>query len=292
MPLDCRECYQEGERLGMRYALAVPKDTGAAGAGSRPGSRTGRSIDYRDYRDYQPGDDLRWIDWNVFARSDKLTVKLYHEEVTPHLDVLLDTSASMDLTDTGKGRFVLVTVALLATAAANAGCSVSCWLLGDEVVRLGNDRALPRGWDPISFSGAGTAHRAFGSRPPPLRRNGMRVLVSDLMWPEDPLPLLRRLGEQASWCRVVQILAREELHPPEHGNTRLLDVETGERLEVFVDSPAREQYGDALDRHRLQWEQACRGIGAKLISIEAETALEAENPAQAYEEAGWLEGAR
>jgi len=292
MAVDCRQCYLEGERAGWRYALAVPKDTGSTGAGSRLGSRTGHSIDFRDYRDYQPGDDLRWIDWNVYARSDKLTVKLFHEEVSPHLDLLLDVSGSMDLEGSAKGRCALISVAMLAAAAANAGCTFACWLLGEQVLRLGNDRARPGDWDHIVFGGAATAHDAFFLAPPALRRNGMRVLVSDLMWPDDPLPLVRRLGHQASWCRVIQILAREELHAPEHGNTRLVNVETEAELEVFVDTAARKQYTDALDHHRVQWEQACRSIGGRLVSVMAEEIVENTNVALLYEEAGLLENAR
>ena len=87
----------EGEKAGQRYRLVIPQTALAGRAGELLGRRAGTSIDFQDYREYHPGDDIRTIDWNIFARSDKLTVKLFREEVHPHLDLIIDTSRSMDL---------------------------------------------------------------------------------------------------------------------------------------------------------------------------------------------------
>ena len=115
-----RESLRAGEQLGLRYALQIPQVAASGWTGSRSGRRTGSSIDFQDYREYQPGDDLRCIDWGIFARSDRLTVKLFREEVTPHLDLILDGSGSMNLESTGKPAAVAQLAGLLATAAANA----------------------------------------------------------------------------------------------------------------------------------------------------------------------------
>jgi len=85
----------DGERAGMRYALSVPHNAPFGTTGSQMANRPGSSLEFMDHREYQPGDDLRRIDWSAFARSDRLTVKLYREEVCPHLDVLIDGSRSM-----------------------------------------------------------------------------------------------------------------------------------------------------------------------------------------------------
>src|SRR4249920_2976779 len=92
-----RRYLSEGERAGARYALETPRQAPGGVAGGTLSQRAGSSLEFQDHRDYQPGDDLRHIDWNVYARTDQLTLKLYREEVTPHLDVLLDTSRSMTL---------------------------------------------------------------------------------------------------------------------------------------------------------------------------------------------------
>src|SRR2546422_10183740 len=100
MDASIRQSLHDGEKLGLRYALQIPQVAASGWTGTRSGRRAGSSIDFQDYREYQPGDDLRFIDWGIYARSDKLTVKLYREEVTPHLDLILDGSRSMSLATT------------------------------------------------------------------------------------------------------------------------------------------------------------------------------------------------
>src|SRR5215469_9093993 len=99
-----REYLKEGERAGQRYALRLPRQTPRGATGAAMGQRAGSSLEFKDYRDYQPGDDLRHIDWNAFARSDQLSVRLFREEISPHVDVVLDTSLSMALEDSAKER--------------------------------------------------------------------------------------------------------------------------------------------------------------------------------------------
>src|SRR5436305_5224155 len=122
-----RDRLAEGERAGARYALGLPRRLRQGAAGTHPGGRAGSSLEFKEHRDYQPGDDLRHIDWNVYARTDQLTLKLYREEVTPHLDVLLDTSRSMTLEGTAKGQATVALAAFFATAARNAGFSHTAW---------------------------------------------------------------------------------------------------------------------------------------------------------------------
>src|SRR5271170_68340 len=126
-----RQALHDGEKLGLRYALQIPQVAASGWTGSRSGRRAGSSIDFQDYREYQPGDDLRFIDWGIYARTDRLTVKLFREEVTPHLDLILDGSRSMGLINSGKGEALARLAALLVTSAANAQCSQSVWLSGE-----------------------------------------------------------------------------------------------------------------------------------------------------------------
>src|SRR5437588_11544487 len=112
---------REGETAARRYALAVPRGGPINRSGPALGARAGSSLEFRDYRGYEPGDDLRHVDWNAFARTDQLSVKLYREEVSPHLDLLIDGSRSMALTDSAKARATLALAGFFTAAAANAG---------------------------------------------------------------------------------------------------------------------------------------------------------------------------
>ncbi len=268
-----RQYLAEGERAGMRYALGLPRQAPVGLAGSALGNRTGSSLEFKDYRDYQPGDDLRHIDWNAFARSDQLSIKLFREEVHPHLDVILDASRSMDLEDSAKGRATLGLAAFFAAAAANAGYSHAAWLLGPDYRPVANGQAPPPLWDGIDFSHQGVPEEAPGQSPPGWRPRGLRVLLSDLFWLGEPLATLRPLAERAAVVVVVQVLAAADVDPPAAGNLRLVDSETGQTRELRVDDGVVRRYREALARHQQNWSRACRQVGAVFTTAVAETLL-------------------
>ena len=193
-----RQALRDGEQLGMRYALQIPQVAASGWTGSRSGRRAGSSIDFQDYREYQPGDDLRFIDWGIYARTDRLTVKLFREEVTPHLDLILDGSRSMNLAQTAKASAVAQLAALLATSAVNAQCTQAVWLSGEGFQRLPNDTLPPSAWDKLELASLRTPEQSYEILPPKFRRLGVRVLVSDLLWPGEPIQILRRLREGAA----------------------------------------------------------------------------------------------
>lgn len=259
-----------GEKLGLRYALQIPQVAASGWTGSRSGRRAGTSIDFQDYREYQPGDDLRFIDWGIFARSDRLAVKLFREEVTPHLDLILDGSRSMNLEDTAKPAAAAQLAALLATAAANAQCTQAVWLSGEGYQRLPNDTLPPSAWDKLELSSARTPEQSCEILPPKFRRLGVRVFVSDLLWPGEPIQLLRRFREGAAALHVIQLLARDDATPPEHGNLRVVDSETGAESELYIDSAVARQYADNLAQLQQSWADACRQCGAQMTTLVAE----------------------
>jgi uncharacterized protein (DUF58 family) len=281
-----RPALLEGEKLGLRYALALPQATLVGLRGEQLGKRAGSSVDFQDYRDYQPGDDLRHIDWNAFARTDQLIVKLFREEAQPHLDLILDTSGSMALKGTPKADALLKLAAIFSTAAMNARCSQAVWMTGEGFNRVGNDTEPPSAWAGIEVAGAHTFEESFAILPPALRRQGIRVLISDLLWPGDPLPTLRKLSEDAAALYVVQVLSEDDLEPPEPGNLELVDSETGETLNLYIDATIREQYHQTFIRFQQSWDNAARKTGAKLVTLTAENL---ENSLRRLEEIDALE---
>ena len=270
MVASIRQALRDGEQLGLRYALQIPQVAASGFIGSRAGRRAGSSIDFQDYREYQPGDDLRFIDWGIYARTDRLTVKLFREEVTPHLDLILDGSRSMNLTDTAKANAVAQLAALLATSAANAQCTQAVWLSGEGFQRLANDTLTPSAWDKLELDSQRTPEQSFEILPPKFRRLGVRVLISDLLWPGEPIQLLRRLRDGAAALFVIQLLAREDVEPPEHGNLRVVDSETGDESEIYIDSSIAKQYSENLASLQQSWSDACRQCGAHMTTIVAE----------------------
>src|SRR5436190_4246219 len=112
---EVRRALHEGERAGQRYALGQPRRTLLGAVGAAMGPRAGSSLEFKDHRPYEPGDDLRHIDWSAYARTDQLSVKVYREEVTPHLDIVLDGSRSMALEGSAKMAAALGASAFFST---------------------------------------------------------------------------------------------------------------------------------------------------------------------------------
>lgn len=260
----------EGERAAARYALAVPRQAPVGLTGATVGHRAGSSLDFKDHRAYEPGDDLRHIDWSAYARTDQLTIKLYREEVTPHLDVVIDASRSMDLEGSGKAAATVALAAFFATAGARAGYSHALWQLADACRPVVNGNRPPAAWDGLAFDHRGGPIAAL----PPWRPRGTRVLVSDLFWLGEPLALVRPFAERAAAAVVVQLLARADVEPPQGQSLRLVDAESDEIREMHVDALVARHYRDALARHQESWSRACRQCGAVFVTVVAETLLD------------------
>lgn len=267
---DYRSYLIEGERAGMRYAIEPPRTASASLAGLQLGRQAGASLEFRDHRDYQPGDDLRRIDWNAFARSDRLTVKLYREEISPHLDIVLDGSRSMALESSAKARAAIGLAAVFAIAAENAGHTHNAWLARERIEPIANGANRPSLWRSLDFDFRGNPAESLVGAAPKFRRQGVRVLISDLLWLGEPLAVLQSLAQNAASLVVAQTLAVDDANPPERGRVRLVDSETGEEREIFIDDAAIKRYRDALARHQQNWRRACRQVGAAMVNIIAE----------------------
>lgn len=268
--MSAAEFLREGAAAARRYALAAPRQGPAGAPGGAAGARAGSSLEFRDHRGYEPGDDLRHVDWGAFARTDQLAVKLYREEVAPHLDVLIDGSRSMALEGSAKERGTLALAGFFAAAAGNAGFSHAGWLLGGSAEPLGDRRRRPEAWEGVRFDHRDSPARALAEAAGRCRPRGVRVLVSDLLWDADPGRAVRALADRASAAVVLQVLAAADADPPVGGHLRLLDSETGEVREVRVDAGAAARYRENLARLRGHWHDACRAAGAVFAAVVAE----------------------
>jgi uncharacterized protein (DUF58 family) len=261
---------QEGEQAGIHYGLAGPRYVPMGIAGTQIGNRAGSSLEFKEHREYQLGDDLRRIDWSAFARSDKLSIKLYREEISPHVDIVIDGSRSMSLPDSAKAKATLGLAAIFAMAAANCGYTHCAWLVKEACARIENSNERPSMWQGISFDYAGELPVSLARLPPRWRAQGIRVLLSDLLWLGDPLTTLAYFRENASAVIVVQVLAEADIEPPQHGNIELWDYENQQRSEIFFDTMAETRYRQALARHQEYWHRATRQVGAMMVSVSAE----------------------
>lgn len=253
---------EAGEIAGQRFYLNVSSRFSGMQGGSRFGRNPGNSLEFMDHREYQPGDDVRHIDWNAMARSDRLTIKLFREEISPHLDLLIDTSLSMAGETWHKGAATMALAALLRAAALNAGYTVSCWLLKDRCRRVESATLPMTKWQGAEFDYRGNVGETITAFPPQLRNNGVRILLSDLFWNQEPVSVLRQLSDGAALLTVVQMLGYEDVAPDFAGNVRLVDCETSEAVELIADESLIAEYLRNFTRHQEYWKKCCSKYGA------------------------------
>jgi len=263
-----REAIAEGERVGSEYLLVPPRTVLSGAMGARIGGRSGGSLEFRDHRDYEPGDDLRHLDWSIFARTDRLTVKQYHEEISLFLDLIVDGSRSMALGV--KARAALGLAALFASAARTAGLQYALRLARAELELVSRGAARPTEWRDFGFDYAGTPAAAVAAGGGTLRPLSVRVFISDLLWPGEPQAVAAALGHGAAAVVIVQLMAADEVDPDLRGGWRLVDVESGDFSDVLLDAGALSQYRAALARHRALWDDAARGVRALVVRGVAE----------------------
>ncbi len=244
--------------------------------GSRPGSysspRRGTSLEFADYRRYSPGDDIRYIDWGIFARSDRLYVKLFREEVDLFVYLFIDASGSMAFPSL-KEKFspaCHVALALAYVVLANHD-HVKLHLLQGASAPSASPfyRGRHRIMDCIDFvsslspQGPLEMAPALGEHLKRLRRPGKAIFLSDFLMPsssyQQGLNLLRAFNLDIS---VIQVLGRQEVNPPfPRGGLALVDSESQAEARLEWSGELLKEYQERLEHHNLQLKSFCHQAG-------------------------------
>lgn len=237
-------------------------------AGSVLGQGTGSSIDFQDQRPYLPGDDPRHINWQAYARTGNYTMKLYRQEVTPRVDLLFDTSASMFLTE-AKATRTWELVYFCLESALRLGAALRVHALGHAVAEVPLDRALAHDW-PLQDPDQKADTAALLERTP-LRAGSLRVLVSDLLSETPPERVMNALLQGKGRSIILAPFCTEEAHPDWDGNIEFEECERVFRDKRRVDKDILARYLRAYQLHFTLWrEQAVRrGAGLARVASEA-----------------------
>ena len=290
---DLRRALVHGFDVGNRYAIVSNYKGNRGLNGTMFRSQAGSSMEFLEHRDYQPGDDLRHIDWKVMAKRDQAYLKCFEQESTPVLDIVLDHSQSMRLVDehgqaeSSKAAGSLKLLAALVAAANNSHFHTKIWTAGSASSQLaglssseGGCHLLPTpashpdSWPLPDFSSTQFLSDAFQERPPKFRPNGYRILISDLLFDADPFPVVQQLVERSQRSVIIQVLSKSDVTPPEHGSIRVVDSETGETQTVYIDSQLQAQYKESLENHQARWNESASRNGCLFIPLIAESIVQ------------------
>lgn len=234
--------------------------------GGRRSVKRGQSVEFADYRDYSLGDDLRQLDWNVYARLERLFVKLFVEEEDVTVTLLLDASASMASGRPGKLLFAKRAAAALGYIGLASEDRVSVTALSGRIARRrlalrGSGRVFRLLADLSAISVAdGPTDLLAAARhaAAQLHGRGVVVLLSDLLDPNADR-VVRELAATGSELIVLHILSPEELDPALDGDLRLVDQETGDKVDITADLATIDAYRDRL----AAWKADLADIAAK-----------------------------
>ena len=266
--------------LGELESLQTILKNNIAGSlgGNRRSKNLGSSCEFADYRDYVPGDDVTKIDWNAYARFDKLYEKLYYDERQMHTKIYIDASRSMGHgTDDEKAEQAIKLAAAFAYLSVCEMDRVSIYAMHgdriDEVVSgmVGKDAYLNcvNRLNEIEFEGDACISRAI------VPSNvgwgdGFSIIISDFLTDENYEDAINRLCEQKRDVVCIQVLSREELNPQIRGKMHLFDSENGNKFfRKKIDHDVVRAYKEALkfitDRIRL----FCESRGAVYMLVAA-----------------------
>lgn len=235
------------------------------GQGARLGRGPGASLEFHDHRAYEPGDDLRHLDWAVYARTDQLVLRRHRQEVSPRLELFVDCSLSMTVSP-AKLALASAVAALVATLSEADGVRPRLWLCGSAAAQHdGGWRAVLRASTPAGAAG-------LEAECPALLAGSDRVLISDGLCPTGGTSVVRRLGAGAGRICLLQILTPDEIAPEPRGAARLEDLEGGQ-ADLMVDAATVTAYRERFARHQDGWRSALAGRGAGLVTLRSDEGL-------------------
>jgi len=283
-----------------RLSLVVRKRRSGQLKGERRSTKRGTSVEFADYRNYTRGDDLRRVDWNIYARLERPFVKLFEEEEELNVHLLLDASRSMDWgdTDTGvasppgttsppeaanKWTYARRVAAALGYIALSSGDRLMISLLRQKSTpssprhaalgrfgpTRGKGQALPllRFLSDQTTDGTTDLNRSLHDYAFAAHRPGLAVLISDLFSPggyQDGLSTLLARGYEGM---LLHVLAPDEIDPPLAGDLKLVDVESGHEQEVTIDAGMRARYRRRLEAWQEEANRWCMQRGVAYVPV-------------------------
>jgi uncharacterized protein (DUF58 family) len=252
-------------------------------AGQWRARTSGASVEFSDYRTYAPGDEFRRIDWNAYARLERLFVRLYRAEEDLALAIVLDTSASMDWGKPTKGRLAAQLAGALSFIALQSGDRVSltsCQAAG-VVARLDHLRGANSTWpawrllETLDYAGATDLNAALTASARYLKGGGLSVVLTDLFSPTGYQQGIDALLGRRQDVLLVHVLSPDEVQPPADlvGEWRLLDCEPMAPVEATITPGVVRSYRRLLNQFTAEATDFCRRRGVTYVMLRSDANL-------------------
>ena len=264
-------------------ALRLRKRRQLMRRGAQSSPATGFTREFKDYRHYTPREDYRAIDWRLYARLDKLFVRLYEETQELNLHILLDTSTSMAQPFPEKRRQALRFAVALAYLALSAQQRVSVYSMSDTVHQelpplrgQGNIEKVIQAVSKLKFDGLTNMKRCFEEYRPSKQRYGIIFVISDFFGQEigSATEAVSRVSAWPGENHFLQIIHPEERQPELEGELELAEVETGERRRFWLTKKDVQRYVETFDAFSENLARECASHRVDFLQISSNEAFE------------------
>ena len=250
-------------------------------------STYGQTVEFADYREYQLGDDIRRIDWNLFSRFEKYFLKLFTDERQMHVQIFLDCSASMGMDNLPKASYALATAAALGYLAVHNMDKVSFHLMKGEhaenpfgtiVGKTAFFRAINTLTE-MQFEDDADIAKCVVSCPDISTNNGLSVIISDFFTDSSWKKAVDFLSYKKRQVLLVQIMTPDELDPSYDGRVNLIDSESVDlsdtkNMKLRITRSLQLAYQEALKDFKQDMKTFCNKRGADYISVSSDTPIE------------------
>jgi uncharacterized protein (DUF58 family) len=279
-----------------QFQLLAARRAKSSARGERRSRARGQSVEFADYRNYVPGDDFRYLDWNLYGRLERLFLKLYEEERELPVRIFLDASESMNFGEPRKFDFARRVAAAVGYVALAGFDRVSVIAFPDparrndgqsatasELAARGALRAIRgkrsamtyfRNLEALTSAGPADLNEALRRGALEARQAGLAVVLSDFLDPAGYESGLKALVGRGFQVDAVQILSPEELEPRSFGDFRFIDSETGREQEVTFGRYRMKAYQRSVQNYIQRLREFCQARGVNLFSVSSGIELE------------------
>ncbi|MBO5240051.1 MAG: DUF58 domain-containing protein [Clostridia bacterium] len=284
-----KDSYLNDQFFSRLETLALNLRTNLAGyfGGKHLVSTYGQTVEFSDFREYQLGDDIRRIDWNLFSRFEKYFLKLFTDERQMHVQIFLDCSASMGKDNTKKSSYATAAAAALGFLAVHNMDKVSLHFMkgshsdnpfGTLIGKQAFFRAIGA-FDDLEFTEDADIEACVTSCPDTSTNNGLTVIISDFMTDSNWKKAVDYLCYKKRQVLLVQVLTPEETDPAYDGRVNLIDSESVDlsdfkNMKLRITRSMQKAYEEAMLDFKQDIKDFCTRRGVDFISVRTDMAIE------------------
>lgn len=260
----------EARACAHHLRLCLRERSWQGSQGNWAGAGIGSSIDFQDHRPYMPGDDPRYIDWAAYARSGQTIMKLYREEVSPRMDLVMDVSRSMFFDPDKRAQSLRLFFFCMESALA-MNASLQVYLVaGSESRQVDPDRLRHPDWEPEAATESGGVPALDRL---PFRNSSIRLFLSDGLYDSAPEVILQELLRGKGRGLLLLPYLEREANPDWLGNMELRECEQARVRRQRVDASLLKRYREAYARHVRSWRDTCRRYQTGMARVPCDRGL-------------------